>query len=294
MNANQDLLSVTAFFSALIHVVVILGVSFKLPELASLDNTDNTLDVVLINNANNQTPDEAETVSSSDNVGGGNDDLEASSPLPYKAIDPSPIDSIKLTAEQEAVTERNPDKLITSNAAKITVQNETPKETTLEIKDKSTGQDKLTTKSARQLERERLIAKLSREWQDYQKRPNKEYLSPTTMSNEAATYLDAWRRKVEKVGNANYPVKAQAQGLTGTLILSVEINRDGTISSVLINKPSEHKVLNDAALRFVRRAAPYAAFTDQIDEKTDILVITRAFHFLSSNQVTTSDAASSR
>lgn len=275
-------------------MVVILGVSFKLPELASLENTDNTLDVVLINNANNQTPEEAETVSSSDNLGGGQDALEASTPLPYKAIDPSPIDSVKLTAEQEVVTERNPDKLLTADAAKITVQNETPKETKLEIREQSTGKDKITTKSARQLERERLIAKLSKEWQDYQKRPNKEYLSPTTMSNEAATYLDAWRKKVEKVGNANYPVKAQAQGLTGTLILSVEINRDGTISSVLINKPSEHKILNDAALRFVRRAAPYAAFSDEIDRETDILVITRAFHFMSSNRLTTSDAAAQR
>jgi len=60
MKDNQDLISATAFISALVHAVLILGVSFKLPDLAARSNTDNTLDVVLLNSTNNEKPKDAE------------------------------------------------------------------------------------------------------------------------------------------------------------------------------------------------------------------------------------------
>jgi len=156
----------------------------------------------------------------------------------------------------------------------------------------TTGDDKFTTKTQRQLERERLIAKLSQSFEDYQKRPNKEFLSPNTTQHSAARYLDDWRKKIEITGNANYPVKAKAEGLHGTLILTVEIKRNGTIADIIINNPSPHKLLNDTAMRFVRDASPYDPFPEDIESDVDILVITRAFHFLKNNQLTSSNIAS--
>ncbi|NND00030.1 MAG: TonB family protein [Gammaproteobacteria bacterium] len=294
MTSNQDLLSVTAFFSAMFHAVVILGISFKLPDIAAVKNIDNTLDVVLINHANNEKPVTAETVSTSSNQGGGKDEKEASSPLPFRPVDASPVESIKLTAEQQPQTTLAPDQLITARRAEVQIERKQPIDSEVEARNKSVGEDKITTKSQRQLERMRLIAKLNKNWEDYQKRPIKKYLSPTTKEHEAARYLDDWRKKVEIVGNANYPAKAKANGLSGTLILTVEINRNGTIAAVLINNPSPHKILNDAAIRFVRDASPFASFPDQIDPKTDILVITRAFHFLNNNRLSSSDAAAQR
>ena len=294
MKSNQDLLSVTAFFSVLFHVLVILGISFKLPEIAAIKNTDNTLDVVLINRANDETPEAADTVSSNNNQGGGTDENEASTPLPYKALNPAPVESIKMTAEQTPQSSIAPDQLITAPIASITVEKQNPDKTKLEAKQKQTGNQKITTKSQRQLERERLIAKLSQSWEDYQKRPQKKYLAPTTKEHEAAEYLDQWRKQVEAVGNANYPLQARVQELSGTLILTVEINRNGTIHAIQVNNPSPHKVLNDSALRFVRDASPYTPFPDDLYPDTDILVITRAFHFLKNNRLSSSDASSAR
>ncbi len=294
MTSSQDLISVTAFFSVLFHAVVILGISFKLPDIASIENKDNTLDVVLINNSNDTDPVDAETVSTSDNQGGGRDEDDPLSPLPYKAVNNEVIESIKLTAEQQPETALAPDQLITNESSEVKIEKKLPEVTKLEAKIKQTGVDKVTTKSARQLERERLIAKLSREWEDYQKRPKKEFLSPATAKHEAAKYLDDWRKKVEIVGNADYPIQAKVKALSGSLILTVEINRNGTIDSIIVNRPSEHKLLNDSAKRFVRDASPYASFPDEIDSETEILVITRAFHFLSNNKLSTTDASSSR
>lgn len=292
MNPNQDLLSVTAFFSALFHAVLILGVSFQFPDIAETPNIDNTLDVVLVNKSNNETPTNATTISSSDNQGGGKDDREASSPVPYKPVAKSPIESKKLTAEQKTVRSIAPDQLITGKGSTLTVKREALNKDQLKYKIKRQGRDKITTKSRRELERERLIAKINQSMEDYNKRPNKVFLSPTTAQHEAAKYLDDWRRKVEIVGNANYPVQARTQSLAGTLILTVEINRNGTIHSIQVNNPSPHKILNDSAVRFVRDASPFAYFPNEIDPNTDILVITRAFHFLSNNRMSSSDASS--
>lgn len=294
MNPSNDLLSLTAFVSALCHAVIILGVSFKLPDIAQVDNTDNTLDVVLINNSNNETPDDAETISTADNEGGGLDDQEATSPLPFEPVDISPIESIKLTAQQELQTSIEPDNLVTQIDSDVKIKPIEVEKTKIEAEATSSGEDKISTKSARKLEQERLLAKIQQNWQDYQKRPRKEFLSPSTKQNEAAQYLDEWRKRVERTGNTNYPIEAKADNLSGTIIISVELNRNGTLSSVNIVRPSKHKTLNDAAVRIIRDSSPFESFPEEFAPTKQIMVITRAFHFLANNQLTSSDASSQR
>lgn len=293
MGPNQDLLSLTAFISALVHAVIILGVSFKLPDIANIQNTDNALDVVLVNAPNQRVPDDAELVSTSNSQGGGADETSASSPIPYKTVAPSPVVSIKKIATQQPISALSLNQLVTAKTGQVAILKEQADALTLEAKNDTKGPDLITTISQRKLERERLIAKLSEDWKDYQKKPNKEYLSPSTKEHHAAKYMDDWRKKVEIVGNANYPSQARAKGLKGTLILTVEINRNGTINDVAVIDPSPYKLLNDAATRFVRDASPFRTFPDEIDKDTDILVITRAFHFLRNNRLSSSDASSS-
>lgn len=282
-NTQNDLLSVTAFVSALVHAALILMVNFSLPEIAARPNTDNNLEVVLVNGNNQQKMDDAELISSQDNAGGGDDDREGSTPLPWKAVNPSPIQSVEKTAKRVTQTQISPDQVITGSDGQVTIQRLTPTLTDVRVDGSETGRDKLTT-NARQLERERLIAKTSRDWENYQKRPRKKFLGPNTKGHGAAKYLDAWKKRVVEVGNANYPIQIKARGLAGTLIMSIEINSNGTIHAVKIIQPSPHKLLNDAALRIVRDASPYEAFPDEeFFENTNILVITRALHFLPDN-----------
>ena len=283
-STQSDLLSVTAFFSALLHAAIILGISFKLPDIGSSASTDNTLDVVLLNSSNNESSKEAELISSSDNAGGGTDDKAAQTPLPWKAVNPSVIQSVKKVAQQQPRTSVTPDQYITSTQGKLKVQRLPTEKTRLESLKKVTGNDKFNT-NARQLERERLLAKIDRQEQEYNKRPKKEFLSPTTKSHGAAKYLEAWRKRVTEVGNANYPVQIKAKGLHDTLILTVEINSDGTIAKIDIIQASKHKLLNETAKRILRDASPFQAFPDEeFFKNTDILVITRTIHFLPDNK----------
>jgi protein TonB len=88
--------------------------------------------------------------------------------------------------------------------------------------------------------------------------------------------------RVERVGNLNYPDEARRQGVYGELVLTVGLNRDGTIKSMDVIKSSGHKLLDEAAQRIVRLAAPFPSLpTDKT--RVDELYITRTWQFLPGN-----------
>jgi len=129
-------------------------------------------------------------------------------------------------------------------------------------------------------QRARLSAEISQSWEEYQKRPRQTFISARTRAYKYAAYMDAWRAKVERVGNLNYPEEAKRRDLSGDLIMDVALNPDGSIDSVTIKRSSGHAVLDDAAKRIVRLAAPFAPFPDDIRAETDILHITRTWQFM--------------
>ena len=108
-------------------------------------------------------------------------------------------------------------------------------------------------------------------------------LTPNTKPNvDFAYYLDAWRREVERVGQLNYPAEARAKGLAGTLRLRVTIAADGALQDVQLLQTSGHAVLDAAAVRIVRLAAPYAPFSPTMRSTTEVLEIERTWQFRNS------------
>ena len=90
-----------------------------------------------------------------------------------------------------------------------------------------------------------------------------------------AYYLRAWRRQVERVGKLNYPSEARRRKLTGSLRLLVVIRADGELADARLVESSGHAVLDDAALRIVRLAAPYAPFPPRIAAQADTLSLSK-------------------
>lgn len=108
-------------------------------------------------------------------------------------------------------------------------------------------------------------------------------LNETPAQNkDFAYYLDAWRREVERVGQLNYPAEARAKKLAGTLRLRVTIAADGHLKDVRITESSGHAVLDDAALRIVRLAAPFAPFSPTMRTVAEVLEIERSWQFRNS------------
>ena len=101
----------------------------------------------------------------------------------------------------------------------------------------------------------------------------------TPATPQLSYYFEAWRRKVERVGNLNYPDAARARRLYGSLRLLVAITPDGALANIRVLESSGHPVLDDAAVRIVRLAAPFAPFPPEMRRNTDVLEIVRTWQF---------------
>ena len=131
-----------------------------------------------------------------------------------------------------------------------------------------------------------LSAEIERKLQAYTERPRRKWISARTREHELAAYMDAWRRKVEHIGNLSYPAEAARRGLSGNLLLEVAINRDGTVEDITLRRSSGQPILDDAAIRIVKLAAPFSRFPPSVSEEVDILHIERTWIFHSGNHFT--------
>jgi protein TonB len=99
-------------------------------------------------------------------------------------------------------------------------------------------------------------------------------ITTSTREPDYARYMEAWRQKVERVGNLNYP-----HGLSGSLLLDVALYPDGNIESIDLRRSSGTPDLDRAAIEIVKLAAPFAPFPERIAVETDILHIVRTWQF---------------
>ncbi|MXW08011.1 MAG: energy transducer TonB [Gammaproteobacteria bacterium] len=100
-----------------------------------------------------------------------------------------------------------------------------------------------------------------------------------TTNIEEEYYLKAWLKKVQKIGQLNYPQEAVEKKLYGKLRLYVSIKPDGTVKETRVVRSSGHEVLDEAAKRIVDLASPFSAFPPSMRENLDLLEIVREWEF---------------
>src|SRR5205085_2558693 len=83
------------------------------------------------------------------------------------------------------------------------------------------------------------------------------WITPDTRAATLAPYLDAWRRKVERIGTINYPTAARGAGTQASPVVEVGIAADGTLDRVVIRRTSGNPRLDQAALAILRLASPF-------------------------------------
>ena len=267
-----------------LHAVVLFGVNIRPPDLSQLESIAPPLEVVLVNAKSASRPLQADALAQRNLDGGGNTDLDrrAKSPLPVTRNDRQARE-LAIESRRVAQLERDAKKLMTQVKSQASVESAAQRQPQAETKAAPNAAD-IMSKS---LEIARLEAQISKNWDAYQKRPRRRFLGARVQEFRFARYVEDWRLKVERVGTLNYPQAARDQKIYGNLQLTVSIKADGEVDKVEINRSSGQKVLDDAALRIVRLAAPYAAFPADISKDTDILSITRTWTFARSDQLFT-------
>ena len=128
---------------------------------------------------------------------------------------------------------------------------------------------------------------IAKQQDEYQKRPKRKFIGARTQEYKYAMYIEAWRQKVERVGNLNYPAAAKNQKLYGQLQMTVSIKSDGTLEEIHVNRSSGHKILDEAAKKIVELSAPFAEFPADIRRDTDILSVTRTWTFTQEDALST-------
>ncbi|MDH3379001.1 MAG: TonB family protein [Gammaproteobacteria bacterium] len=285
-----DRLGLSIFGSILMHMFVILGISFTVPVIIPQLDRLPTLDITLVNTRSDEVPEKVDYLAQANQDGGGDTDLmrTAKSPLPLTTLPSNVREPAKPQLQPDApqhVQVPQPEVLAKINPEQPDLQLPNPVQPS---ESPAATQINLSTSEATKIQQERakLAAELAQFWDEYQKRPRRKFLSARTREYKFATYMEAWRAKVERIGNLNYPESAKRDGLIGTLILDVAINPDGTINEIQIERASPHKTLNDAARRIVKLAAPFEAFPEDIRAEVDILHITRTWQFIRGNRLT--------
>lgn len=274
--ATPDAIGATLLFSLLLHGVLVLGLTFHYvkpkPGLP-------TLDVTLVDVANREAPDKADFLAQANNQGGGQSDRAARPsqlvsgvlPKPTPGTSPQPVEAT-VPRPQEATPAR---RITTRGQSDFSVTSDNAQ----------TARESQETPTADELRRRQEMAQLAAELRNrteaYAKRPKKKFISANTKEYVYAAYMRGWVDRVERVGNLNYPEEARRRNLHGELELTVTLNRDGSVKAIDVIRSSGEPLLDKAAERIVRLAAPFPPIPR--DQHVDELYITRTWQFLPGN-----------
>ncbi|MDG9881467.1 energy transducer TonB [Pseudomonas sp. GD04058] len=272
-----DRLGFTLFVAALLHLALILGVSFS---FAKPEEIRRSMDITLAMFKSEVKPQKADFLAQENQQGSGTLDKAA---VP-KTTEVAPFQDSKVNkvtpppvARKEEVPPPPAKAAVTTVAPKPQKVQNAPKEAKPQPASKAETPDFDSSQLSSQIAS--LEAELANEQQLYAKRPRIHRISAaSTARDKGAWYKDEWRKKIERIGNLNYPDEARRQQIYGSLRLMVSINRDGSLYEVLVLESSGQPLLDQAAQRIVRLAAPFAPLTGDLAD-VDRLEIVRTWRF---------------
>ncbi len=265
---KPDRLPAMLFLAALIHGILIIGVTFN-PEMLDDFSEAISLEVTIVADPDQEIdrPDDAEYLAQASQEGGGNTPEQLRPSAPLESL--SPIDNpgtesgesfldatehevsadqlLASAAEQELAVTDDP-RIEPQPDATTAMALEAGSETTLPLPQEESATLLITDDDPRQL-----------------------VISADTRESVVAAYLDNWKRRIESVGDEYFPTLGNLEGLTGSPTLEVSIDASGQLKDVVIRKSSGSRILDQAALDILRRASPFDPFPADISAEYDSL-----------------------
>jgi periplasmic protein TonB len=258
---QPDRLPPMLFLAALIHGIVIIGITFNaaLGEAAS-DAISLEVTIVADPGRSIAEPDDADYLAQASQEGSGNtrEQVRPSS-LDDSSVpidNPGERDGTALVDTQ--ALEQAADELLTSRREQdLTVAEDPRREHSQQ--DASAIALESGAEVTLPLPQENEV-----ELEIYDDEPRQLLTSVDTRESVVAGYLHEWKRKIEIMGVRYFPEQALAQGITGSPTLEVTINASGELDEVVLRSSSGSSILDHAALDILRRAAPFDPFPEAI------------------------------
>jgi len=272
----RDRIGFTLFVALILHATLIFGVSFT-SEISTPAPIH--LEVTLAEFIDDETPENADYLAQVNQQGSGEQEKKSQITTNKRAQSQA---SKELHAAQRQPAKTSVKAAPVSQAAVVSAAVTDTRVSKHEIARLASAADepKKKTLLRNALEIASLEAKLDHQRKIYAKRPRVTRLtSVSAKASATAFYMQNWVRKVERVGNLNYPEQARQRGLAGKVRVAVLINDKGGVESVEILESSGMSVLDDAVIRIVRLAEPFGAFTASMRKEADQFEIIRTFDF---------------
>lgn len=272
----------TFFLAALLHGILILGITFSISPVAE-EKIPPTLDIILVQTQKPSEAKDSKYLAQISQQGGGNSEKKSRPRDLFTAPSLAQKPGQALQAQQQASQQKQ--------SEKVEMLHQKESSYSINTQDNQTKPDTVTVKqqesTAKNTQAARLIQEISNIIEHQIERPKVKYMNSSTKEFVPARYMREWINRVERIGNLNYPDQARREKLSGTLILDVAINAKGELLNIDLRQSSGHQVLDDAARRIVKLAAPYAPFPAKLKQEADVIHITRSWEFINNSQFKT-------
>ena len=285
--AVPDRLPAMLFLAALVHGVLIIGVTFN-AELADRFANVIALEVTIVANPDQQIdrPDDAEYLAQASQEGGGNttEQVRASAPL-QSAMTVDNDGTEDGTALVDADThQQSADEVLASQDAsdrQVEIEPRTDPQTENSIAIVMEAGNEATLPLPQEDPASMLI---------HADEPRQLIISADTRESVIATYLDNWKRRIEAVGASYLLQLGDLDNITGSPTLMVRIDVTGELLEAVIRKSSGSTILDLAALDILRRASPFNPFPPEISAEYDTVRFEYKWLFASQLVTSTRDA----
>jgi protein TonB len=269
------------FLSACAHALLVLGVGFTYLTDA---NDEATIEVTLAQYRSQIQPDDADFIAQENQTGSGSQDEATVPSSPFLSdLNDADINEVRPAPEAQVLNETPEQPKLTTltsiNAEQVIAQQRNaPEQEEKQALSEQSSSEEISLAIAS------LQAQLDLQQQAFARQPRKYTLSSASArKSHEASYLDSWRRRVEAVGNINYPVQARHQQVYGNVRMLIALNASGQISETRIIQSSGESLLDQAAVDIVNLAAPFEPFPEELKAEADILEIVRTFRFHEGN-----------
>jgi len=272
-----DRLLTTIFIVALLHVILITGVTFVGP-VNTNNETAPTLEVLLLNNPSpsREANKDAVYIAQRSQAGIGNAQKKQHAAMP----EDSPIAAINQGTQNgnerhntEAVNGKPSVERIASRAKQSELAYQTGSDTPTGINHSALA---LSTTPPSP------IITISTETELRLSGPliHEAIVIPDTTESRLAPYLNSWKRKIERIGTLNYPRAARGGNRQGNPVVEVTITANGLLKSATIQRSSGNKSVDQAALTILKRAAPFDPFSTDLKQDYDQLRFAYEWQFI--------------
>ncbi len=273
---GKDPLFFTIPISLLLHVGL-YAIGFKPPEFPESPPSP-TFDVTMVTPQDIKAPEKADFMANSNQQGSGSKEKKSRLKSPFAAPEENLENGDEIVTSEKSIAEITPKpepQILTTKGKTNKFIQKLPEE---EEQEKTT--ETVLDNSEQTQAIAKLMAEMSQQEERFAKRPRIRFIdSLSAKGSVEAEYIYTWSKKLERIGNINFPQKVLDLSLSGTLILNTTLDRAGRVVEIQISVSSGSKLLDNAAIKIVKLAAPYEPLPKEIRKKYDRLNITRTIVF---------------